>query len=97
MKRIITVGDAEFIVEGEYNPRRTFNYRVYDIHGNRAFEAGYISVKEEKRPLCVSIAFRRLRDTRRWLEDGCPVRQGLKLIWAATSKHADLMAAEEAA
>jgi len=89
MKRVITINTKTFIIEGEYLRGRHYNYHVYDDRGKRAFEAGYISVKGEKKPLCVSIAFERLKDAKRWLTDGCPVRRGLSLIWAAHSNAAD--------
>ena len=77
MKRI----EGDYIIEGNYNPRRYFNYVVYNKTGERAYEVGGI-----EKPFWVSVAFERLREAKAWIKNGCkPIIQSRRIVWAAHS------------
>ena len=78
MKRI----EGDYIIEGSYDPRRYFNYVVYNKAGERAYGVG----GGIEKPFWVSIAFEFLREAKAWIKNGCkPIIQSRRIVWAAHS------------
>lgn len=82
-----------FMIEGDYNPRRYWNYYVYNKKGQRPYEVGKISVKGVIKPFYFPVMFERLRDARRWIREGCGTSHPhAEIRWAT---HSGLVLNEE--